>query len=528
MRSYARFMHNHGLLGLPGRTQWRTISGGSREYVDRLVAPFADRIRLRAAVHKIVGVPGDHAASAAVELLTDLGPERFDRVIVAAHSDQALELLADASPAERAVLGAISYQPNTGTLHTDARALPRSPRARASWNSWVAPGGRRATVTYWMNALQGSSPSSRSSSRSTAATTSIPRSCWPSSSTSIRSSTWPRSERSSDGTRSKATRGIYFAGAYWGYGFHEDGVQSALEVVRAIRGGRMTAVAVYEGTARHRRLTPRAREFAPRLFLAYLDVDALPGSLDGLPGWSARRPALVRFRRRDFLDGRPGPLGDAVRDLVEARLGRRPEGTVHLLAHLRTFGWLFNPLSVYYCWRPDGALDALVLEVTNTPWGERHWYVIDAGTGAGAHVMPKAMHVSPFLPMDVDYHVSWTAPGDTLDARHRRRSRRRRPMFAAGLALRRRLLDRRHALAVLVRHPAPAAARVARDLPPSAWRCSSPACPDTVIRPELRRRSPHDPAKPNGAGARERPAAPSARRRARARRPDRPITLRRA
>ena len=157
------------------------------------------------------------------------------------------------------------------------------------------------------------------------------------------------------------------------------------------------------------------REFSPRLFLAYLDIDALPGSLDPLPGWSARRTALVHFRRRDFFDGRPGPLGDAVRDLVEERLGHRPGGSVHLLAHLRTFGWLFNPLTVYYCWSADGrALDALVLEVTNTPWGERHWYVIDARGDTGAQVMAKALHVSPFLPVDVDYQVSWTTPGDTL------------------------------------------------------------------------------------------------------------------
>ena len=92
----------------------------------------------------------------------------------------------------------------------------------------------------------------------------------------------------------------------------------------------MNGVAVYEGTAHHRRLTPVVREFAPRLFLAYLDVDALPGSLDPLPGWSARRRAPVQFRRRDFFDGRPGPLGDAVRDLVEKpaqRLLRKGMGT---------------------------------------------------------------------------------------------------------------------------------------------------------------------------------------------------------
>lgn len=215
----------------------------------------------------------------------------------------------------------------------------------------------------------------------------------------------------------------------------------------------MNAVAVYEGTARHRRVTPVAREFAPRLFLAYLDVDALPGSLDPLPGWSARRRAPVHFRRRDFLDGRDGPLGHAVRDLVERRLGWRPGGPVFLLAHLRTFGWQFNPLAVYYCWHADGRrLDAVVLEVTNTPWGERHWYVLDARDGAGTRTTAKAMHVSPFLPMGVDYHVSWTVPGDHLRLEIEV-ARAGTVMFSAGLALRRRVLDRRRAAGVLVRHP---------------------------------------------------------------------------
>jgi uncharacterized protein len=216
----------------------------------------------------------------------------------------------------------------------------------------------------------------------------------------------------------------------------------------------MSAAAVYEGTARHRRFAPVSREFAPRLFLAYLDVEALPGSLDRLPGWSARRPAPVHFRRRDFFDGQPGPLADGVRDLVEERLGRRPDGPVHLLAHLRTFGWLFNPLTVYYCWDADGrTLDALVLEITNTPWGERNWRVLDARTDARAQTAPKTMHVSPFLPMDVDYRVTWTAPGDELHL-NIAVVRDRHTVFSAGLALRRSVLDRRRAVGVLVRHPA--------------------------------------------------------------------------
>jgi DUF1365 family protein len=216
----------------------------------------------------------------------------------------------------------------------------------------------------------------------------------------------------------------------------------------------MSAVAVYEGTAHHRRSTPIVREFAPRLFLAYLDVDALPASLDPLPGWSARRSAPVHFRRCDFFDGQPGPLGDAVRDLVEKHLGRRPDGPIHLLAHLRTFGWLFNPLSVYYCSTADGrALDALVLEVTNTPWGERHWYVLDARTGASAPTVNKAMHVSPYLPMDVHYHVTWTIPGDELHL-NIGVVREGKVVFSAGLALRQSVLNRRTAVGVLVRHPA--------------------------------------------------------------------------
>jgi uncharacterized protein len=194
-------------------------------------------------------------------------------------------------------------------------------------------------------------------------------------------------------------------------------------------------------------------EFAPRLFLAYLDVDALPASLDRLPGWSARHAALVRFRREDFFDGSASPLGDAVRELVQARLGRRPTGPVFLLAHLRTFGWSFNPLAVYYCWQPDGrGLDAVVLEVTNTPWGERHWYVFDARNGVTTQTAPKEMHVSPFLPMDVDYRVSWTAPGERadLDVVVQRGGT---TVFAAGLRLRRTVLDRRTAITILLRYP---------------------------------------------------------------------------
>jgi hypothetical protein len=211
--------------------------------------------------------------------------------------------------------------------------------------------------------------------------------------------------------------------------------------------------AIYRGTVAHRRAGPTAREFTPKLFMAYVDVDAIPEALDRLPLWSARRFAPVRFRRRDFFDGGTRPLGDEVRDLVEQRLGRRPRGRITLLAHLRTFGWLFNPLAVYYCWNRDGTtLDAVVLEVTNTPWGERQWYVFDARHGVTTARTPKAMYVSPFLPMELEYRISWSVPGPGLDLRIEV-ERAGVPVFEADLELRRTPLNRRSAVAILARYP---------------------------------------------------------------------------
>ena len=172
-------------------------------------------------------------------------------------------------------------------------------------------------------------------------------------------------------------------------------------------------VALFEGTMRHRRFEPVSHAFGAELFFAFLDVDALPASLDRFPLWSARRAALLRFRRADYLDGTDRPLGDAVRDLVEARTGRRPTGPVRLLTQVRTAGWVFNPLSIYFCFSPDGdTVEAIVLEVTNTPWKERCWYVVEvtADRPNGPWEFPKAMHVSPFLDMDLTYRLRLHRP----------------------------------------------------------------------------------------------------------------------
>jgi predicted NAD/FAD-binding protein len=232
-RSYAHFMHNHGLLGLNGRPQWRTISGGSRTYVDALVAPFADRIRTAAPVQKVVSRI-DSGGSSTVELLSGRGPESFDRVVMACHSDQALRMLGDATPGERSILGAIKYQRNVATLHDDIAVLPRARRARASWNYRVDPSSRRASVTYWMNRLQ-SIPTARPllltlnrggeiDDRNVFAEFEYQHPVFDGAAVAAQHR---RHEI-------QGLRGIYYAGAYWGYGFHEDGVQSAHDVVAAI------------------------------------------------------------------------------------------------------------------------------------------------------------------------------------------------------------------------------------------------------------------------------------------------------
>ncbi|MGC9221297.1 MAG: DUF1365 domain-containing protein [Solirubrobacteraceae bacterium] len=169
-----------------------------------------------------------------------------------------------------------------------------------------------------------------------------------------------------------------------------------------------TASCLYQGTLTHHRLKPE-RSFTNTLAMAYIDLAELPRLLDGRllePG-----VGLMRFRRSDY-HGDPGQdLTQAVADSVQQALGRRPTGPIRLLTQLRSLGHCFNPVSFYYCFDPAGAdLDAVLVEVTNTPWGERQAYVLDGSVGT----FQKLMHVSPFQPMDQVYHCRVTAPGESL------------------------------------------------------------------------------------------------------------------
>jgi DUF1365 family protein len=206
--------------------------------------------------------------------------------------------------------------------------------------------------------------------------------------------------------------------------------------------------AIYEGTIRHRRFAVREHEFRYRIAMAYVDLDELPALLHGR--LVRKRPGLVRFRRSDYLGDPATPLDTAVRTLVEARLGRKPQGPIRLLTHLRTFGHCFNPVSFYYCFAADGEqLEAIVAEVTNTPWGERHAYVLEAGDGIPGGRFDKALHVSPFMPMDQRYTWRAPAPGATLSVQIES-ARDGEKAFDATLGLKRQPFTRRS----LARHPA--------------------------------------------------------------------------
>jgi DUF1365 family protein len=199
---------------------------------------------------------------------------------------------------------------------------------------------------------------------------------------------------------------------------------------------------LYEGAVRHRRFEVRQHQVRYRLTLAYLDLDELPELLGGR--LAGTRPGLVRFRRRDYLGDPTVPLADAVRDEVQRQSGRRPAGPIRLLTQLRSYGHCFNPVSFYYCFDIGGErLEHVLAEVTNTPWGERHAYVLSAGDGGDALTgsSDKELHVSPFMGMDYRYQWRVTPPMTRLEV-HVESQRAGARAFDATLCLRRRELTR--------------------------------------------------------------------------------------
>lgn len=235
--------------------------------------------------------------------------------------------------------------------------------------------------------------------------------------------------------------------------------------------------AVYLGDIAHRRHQPREHRFAYPTAMLLLDLDELPDALEGHRGWGVERRAPLAFRRADHHGDPDLPLADAIRDTVQDRTGRRPAGPVRLLTKPRILGRDFNPVTFAYCFAPDGrTLQAVLAEVTNTPWGESHAYVVDvrdaerrapdgpAAAEPGGTLtwgLDKVFHVSPFMAMDHRYRWRLSVPDERLLV-HLESHREGERVFDATLTLRRRPLDAAGLRAFVRRQPLGTIADVAR------------------------------------------------------------------
>lgn len=177
--------------------------------------------------------------------------------------------------------------------------------------------------------------------------------------------------------------------------------------------------AFYQGHVTHSRLQPISHSFRFPLCMAYLDLDELTEAFAPLWMWSEDRPNLACFRRSDYPGDPDQPLKDCIRETVKKSIGQKPEGPIRILTHPRYWGVRMNPISLYYCFAADGRhLEAVVGEVTNTPWGQRHTYVIpmepSSGSGDRLCMTPKSFHVSPFMGMELDYAWQLSTPDSSL------------------------------------------------------------------------------------------------------------------
>ena len=216
---------------------------------------------------------------------------------------------------------------------------------------------------------------------------------------------------------------------------------------------------IYEGHVRHRRFSPVRNAFRYRIFFMFLDLTELPKVFSGRLLWSTERINFAYLRRRDHLRDPSVPLERAVRDLVEERLEDRPTGPIRLLTHLRYFGYCFNPVSFYYCYdQNDQHVDTIVVEIHNTPWGERYCYVL--GEDHNEHTMrgwkryqfAKDFHISPFMDMDIWYDWRFREPGEGLSV-HMTNFENGAKLFDATLTLKRKEITDRALNRVLLAYP---------------------------------------------------------------------------
>ncbi len=216
---------------------------------------------------------------------------------------------------------------------------------------------------------------------------------------------------------------------------------------------------IYKGELYHHRYLPRENKFTYTVFFMFLDLEELEHVFDGRWLWSVGRANVANFKRADYLGPTDIPLDQAVRDRVEQKLGERPAGPIRMLTHLRYYGHCFNPVSFYYCYNAtDTTVEYIVAEITNTPWLERHSYVLsmkqNLDTASGKHFhFAKAFHVSPFMDMDFLYDWRFEEPGESLRI-HMKNFKEDNKFFEVVLTMQRREISGAALAWVLIRFPA--------------------------------------------------------------------------
>ena len=220
---------------------------------------------------------------------------------------------------------------------------------------------------------------------------------------------------------------------------------------------------IYVGQVRHRRFTPREHQFSYKLFLMYLDLSELPSVFDRFWLWSFEKANIASFRRKHHLGDKKLPLDICVRNHIETETGLRPQGPIRLLTHMSYFGHRFNPVSFYYCYdKEDENLEFIVAEVNNTPWGEQYCYVLDSRENKiGAdksesrlhrYFENKRFHVSPFMPMDMQYNWRFSTPDDALSV-HMENYQHDEKVFDATLKLKKREITSANLAMALIQFP---------------------------------------------------------------------------
>lgn len=400
------FLEHHGMLGVFGSPEWRTVAGGSATYVAAVAAGLQE-VRLETKVTSVREIADG------VEVTDGSGATtRFDAVVVATHPSHALAMLESPTDLQREVLSALRYSSNPALLHTDTSLLPDAPGARASWNFHrPASGSGGVTVTYDLTRLQRLPTDTHYLVTLGGEDLVDPASVIDRMEYEHPLYT-PASVAASRRLPEINTARIAFAGAYHGWGFHEDGARSGLAAathlglpwVRPTRA--LPRPGRFETTIRHTRRSPFRRSFEHRSTFWLVDLDDLPD-----------HGVLARFEARDHL----GSPERSLRDNVESFLadngvslgdGEGP-GTILMAAHPRSLGHCFNPISVFWCFDDRGRQAGVVVEVHNT-YGDRHAYLVHPDEQGRART-DKAMYVSPFHGVDGWYDVAVPVPTDRLD-----------------------------------------------------------------------------------------------------------------